>query len=106
MSTTPAGRLADLHVPLATQDLAARVVHQLDQDGVIADLGAPALEPQHQMEARMDRREALDPDAVEDPQHRQLAVLVDDRVVADQRELDVHTSDTRMLVRTSPCWIL
>jgi hypothetical protein len=40
----------------------------------------------------MHRREALDPDMLEDAQHAQLAVLVDQRVVGEDREVDLQVS--------------
>lgn len=98
-------RLAELDLPVAAQDLPPVAVLERDHDLVIADLGAASLQPQHQVQPRMHRGEPLDPDPLEDAQHGQLARLVDQRVVADQGEVDDHASVTRTELMTSPCLI-
>src|SRR5262245_9434649 len=42
------------------------------------------------MEPRVHGRELLDPDVLEYSEHRDLARLVDQRIVGDDREVDVH----------------
>jgi hypothetical protein len=53
------------------------------------DLGAASAHAQHQVRARVHRRELLDPDVLEDAQHAELPLLVDQRVVGDDREVDL-----------------
>jgi hypothetical protein len=55
---------------------------------VLADLGALPPDPEYQVGAGMDRREARDPDVLEESQHGQLALLVNQRVVGQDREIE------------------
>jgi hypothetical protein len=53
------------------------------------DLGAAPAHPEHQMSPGTDGRKVGEPDVLEDPQHAQLSLLIDQRVVGDQREIEV-----------------
>jgi hypothetical protein len=68
------------------------LVHEPDAEFVRADLGPAAPHPDYQVGARVHRREALDPDMLEDSQYAQLAVLVDERVVGQDCEVDLQLS--------------
>src|SRR3989442_8604658 len=57
---------------------------------MLADLGPLALETQHEVQPRVHRRELLDPDVLEDAEHGELARLIDERVVRDDGEVEVH----------------
>jgi hypothetical protein len=56
---------------------------------VLADLGPLAFHPEHQVGAGMHRREAGHPDVLEQPQHGQLALLVNQRVIGQDREIEI-----------------
>ncbi len=95
----PRGRLGEGDIAVAAEDLGVLLVQQTDLHLVLTDLGALALEAQHQMQARVHRRELLHPDVLEDAQHRQLAGLIDNRVVGDDGEVEVHASRPLSVIR-------
>jgi hypothetical protein len=86
------GGFTELYRPLATQELAAAVVHETDSYGVDADLGAPAADPQHQVGARVHRREVREPDVLKHTEHAKLALLIDQGVVRNDREIEMQFS--------------
>jgi hypothetical protein len=90
------GRLAELDRSLAPQQLGAGVVDEPDPDGVDTNLGPPPAHPEHQVGARADGGELGEPHVLEDAQHAELALLVDQGVVGDQREVE-------MQLRTPGC---
>jgi hypothetical protein len=55
---------------------------------VLTDLGAPAAEPEHQVGAGMNGGEVGYPDMLEQPQDRKLALLIDEGVVGQDREIE------------------
>jgi hypothetical protein len=59
---------------------------------VVADLAAPPAHPKHQVSPRVHRRELGDPDVLEEAEHRELALLVDQGVVREDREVEVQVS--------------
>ena len=73
----------------AAQQLRPGIVHKPDADRVYADLGSATPYPQDQMRPRMHSWEPGDPYVLEDAQDRELALLVDERVVGDDREIDL-----------------
>jgi hypothetical protein len=84
------GRLGEVHRAGAAQQLRIVVVHQFDLDLVLPDFRAFALQTEHQVEARMHRRELRHPNVLKDAEHRHLARLIDQRVVGDDREIEMH----------------
>ncbi len=82
-------RLTELHGAVAAEELGAALVHEPDPDRMPPDLGASAADPQHQMRARMQGGKFADPDVLEDPEDGELALLVDQGVVRQDREIDV-----------------
>src|SRR2546429_1902084 len=87
----PRGRLREVHGTVAAQDLRVLLVQEADLHLVLADLGALPLEPEYQVQARVHGGELLHPDVLKDPQHGQLAGLVDDRVVGDDGEVEMQS---------------
>lgn len=51
----------------------------------------------------MHRRKALHPDVLEQANDRQLALLIEERVVGENGEVDLQAQEIRMEVMTSPC---
>ncbi len=86
-----------MHRSLAPDQLRSLVVHEADTDRVIADFGAASPHPEHQVGARMHRGESSHPDVLEDAQHGELPVLIDQRVIREHREVDLHLR-TRELI--------
>ena len=85
----PGGRLAELHRAVAADQLGALVVDETDPDRVPADLGPPPAHPQHQVGAAVHRRKGRTQTCWKMPSTRELALLVDERVVGEDREVDV-----------------
>ena len=84
------GWLGEIHRARAAQQLHCFFIHQLDLYVMLADFGAFALEAEHQVQARMHRRELRHPDVLEDAEHRHLARLIDQRIVGDDSEIEMH----------------
>src|SRR5690349_6062880 len=57
---------------------------------MLTDLRALPLETEDQVQPRVHRRELLHPDVLENPQHRELAGLIDDCVIGDDGEVEMH----------------
>ncbi len=86
----PRGRLGEVHGARAAQQLRVCVVGQTDLHPVLADLSALALETEHEVQAGVHRRELLHPDVLEDAEDRHLPRLIDQRVIGDDGEVEVH----------------
>src|SRR5439155_1278659 len=71
----PRGRLREVGVAVAAENLRVLLVREPDLHLVLADLGALALEAEHQVQAWVHRGELLHPDVLEDPQHGELPRL-------------------------------
>src|SRR5438093_10663748 len=97
--------LPELDGAVPAHELGAPLVHETDPERVLADLGPPAPHPHDEMGAGMHRREGRHPDVLEDAQHGQLPVLVDQRVIGEDREVDLHAHATRSDVMRSSCRI-
>ena len=67
---------------------------------MLANLGPAAPESQHQVGPGMDRREVRYPDVLEQSKDREFALLVDQSVVAEYREIEQQGQLTR-IERTS-----
>jgi len=78
-----------LHRALAAEQLGAVFVHEPDADGVDADLGPAALHPEDEMRPRADGGKAGQPDVLEDAEDAELALLVDEGVVGDERKVEM-----------------
>lgn len=67
------------------------------------DIGLPPPQNEHQMGSRMDSGKLPQHHLAPDPDHRQLALLVHQCMVTEQREVDPDGQLTRIEVTTSPC---
>lgn len=84
----PRGRFPELHSTVAVQQLVALIVNEADAQGVTPDLGPPSPHPEHEVGSGMHRGELRHPHVLEESEHRQLALLVDQRVVGQDREIE------------------
>jgi hypothetical protein len=85
-------RLAELYGALSAEELVPLLVHETNADGVNADLGPSATHPQNEVSAGVDRRKVGQPDVLKHAQHAELALLVDQGVVGDDRKVEVQVS--------------
>jgi hypothetical protein len=76
---------------------------QPDSQLMIADFSPQAAHQQHHVGPGMNGRVLRDGNMPPDADHRQLALLVDQRVIAQQGQIDPNDQLTRMLVISSPC---
>ena len=86
------GRLAELYRALTTEELVVAVINKPDADGVGADLGAPAPDPEHEVGPGVDRREVREPYVLKHAEHAELALLIDEGVIGDHGEIEVQGS--------------
>ena len=86
------GRLAELHGTLAPQELVIRVVHESDANRVHANFSAPASYSEYQVGARVHCRKVRKPDVLKHAEHTELALLVDQGIIGDDREIEVQGS--------------
>jgi hypothetical protein len=100
------GRLAELDRPFAAEQLVACLVNEPNPDRVDADLRASSANPQHEVRARTDGREAGKPDVLEDAENAELSLLIDEGVVGDEREVEMQGQATRIELMTSFCLML
>jgi hypothetical protein len=84
--------LTELHRALATQQLGAAVVHEANSYGMNPDFGASATNAEYQMGAGVDRGEVREPNVLEHPQHAELALLIYEGVIRDDRKVEVQGS--------------
>jgi hypothetical protein len=88
-----AGRgLSELNGALAAHELGSGLVHEPNADGVDPDLGAPPAHPEHQMGPGVDGGKVGEPDMLKHTEHAELALLVDQGVIGDDREIEVQLS--------------
>jgi hypothetical protein len=88
-----AGRgLPELNGALAAHELGSGLVHEPDADGVHPDLGAPPAYPEHEVGPGIDGGKIGEPDVLEHAQHAELALLVDQGIIGDDREIEVQLS--------------
>ncbi len=78
-----------MHRALTSQQLGSGLVDKSDSDGVHADFCAASPHPKHQVGPGMDRRKPTDPHMLENAEDRKLALLVDQGVVSQDREVDL-----------------
>src|SRR6266699_925438 len=90
------GRLGEVDVAVAAEDLHILFVQEPDLHLVLADLGALSFEAQHQVQARVHGGELLHPDVLENPQDGELARLIDDGVVGDDGEVEMQATSWRL----------
>jgi hypothetical protein len=95
------GWLAELHRALALYQRRPPVILKANPHRMRADLGTPPAHPEHQVGARMHGGELRDPDVLEEAEDRELAVLVDQRVIREDREIEQQGQATRMDVMRS-----
>jgi hypothetical protein len=88
----PGGRLPELHGALASQELASALIDKANPNGVHPNLGAAPPDPEHQMSAGIYRGKVRQPDVLKHAEHAELALLVDQGVVGDDREIEVQGS--------------
>jgi hypothetical protein len=85
-------RLAELHRPLTAEQFGSRLVDKANPDGMNTDLGAPPPNPEHQVSPGIYRREIGEPDVLKHAEHAELALLIDQGVVRDDRKVEVQGS--------------
>jgi hypothetical protein len=85
-------RLAELHRALTAEQFGSRVVHEANPDGMHANFGAPSPNPEHQVSPGIYRREIGEPDVLKHAEHAELALLIDQGVIRDDREVEVQGS--------------
>jgi hypothetical protein len=85
-------RLAELHRPLTAEQFGSRLVNKANPDGMNANLGAPSPNPEHQVSPGIYRREIGEPDVLKHAEHAEFALLIDQGVVRDDREVEVQGS--------------
>jgi hypothetical protein len=85
----PGRRLAEMHRALPLEQGGAPVVHEPDADGMLADFGPASPDPEDQVGPGMHRGEAGNPDVLEEPQHGELALLVDQGVIGEDSEVEM-----------------
>lgn len=82
--------LREVHDARPAENFVIVGIQQANAHRVFTDLGPFALEAQDQMQSRVHGRKSLDPEVLEDPEHRQLPEPVHQRVVAQEGERDLH----------------
>ena len=100
------GRLAELDRSFAAEQLVSSLVHEPDTNRVDSDLGTSSTDPQHEMGAGTDGREAGEPDVLEDAKNAELSLLIDEGVIGDEREVEMQGQATRIELMTSFCLML
>ena len=88
------GRLGEDHLPVAVDDFVVGLVQQPDPHLVRADLRPLPLQAQDQVQAGVHRRELLNQDVLENAEDGDLAGLVHEGVIGDDREVDVDDAST------------
>jgi hypothetical protein len=88
----PSGRLSELHGALATQELASALIDEANPNRVHANLGATPPDPEHQMRAGIHRGKVRQPDVLKHAEHAELALLVNQGIVGDYREIEMQGS--------------
>jgi hypothetical protein len=85
-------RFAELHGAFPSQKLASTLIHEANTDRVNSDLGTPSANPKHQVGAGIYRREIGEPHVLKHAEHTELALLIDQGVVSDYREIEMQLS--------------
>jgi hypothetical protein len=85
-------RLAELYRAFTAQQLGSRLVHEANPDGMNPNLGAPPPDPEHKVSPGIYRGEVGQPDVLKHAEHAELALLIDQGVVRDDREVEVQGS--------------
>jgi hypothetical protein len=86
------GRLAELYRALTPEQLGSRLVDEANPNGMNADLGAPAPNPEHEVSPGVYGGEVGKPDMLKHAKHAELALLIDQGVVRDDGEIEVQGS--------------
>ena len=68
------------------------VDHKPNPDGVDSDLGAPPADPKHQVGPGINGGKVGEPDVLKHAEHAELALLVDQGVIGDDRKVEVQLS--------------
>lgn len=84
--------LIDMHRAAVLQDHLTRRIEQLNRERVRTNLGAPAAKQDDEIGPCMQGRKLRDRDVPPDPDDRQLAELIDQRVIAEQRNVGLQRS--------------
>ena len=85
-------RLAEMHRPLAFKEGIAAVIDEPDGQAMFADFRASPAHPQDQMSPRVHGRELGHPHMLEQAQHGELALLINQGVVGEDGEVEQQVS--------------
>jgi hypothetical protein len=88
----PGGGFAELDRALPFEEGVGPLIEEADAQHVSTDLGPPPAHPEDQVRARMQGRELRYPDVLEEAEDRKLAVLVDQGVIGEDREVEEQVS--------------
>lgn len=99
------GRFVDLHHSGLLQDNIPRWIVKPDSQFVGAKFGPPTAQMEHQVRPRMNRRELLHRDVPPDAEHGEFPLLIEERVIAEECQIDSRGQLTRIELTTSPCRI-
>jgi hypothetical protein len=86
------GRLAKLHRTLTTQQLTTRVVYEAYANGVRANFSTSSPYSENQMSPGVNRGEVRQPDMLKHAEHAELALLIDQGIISDNRKIEVQGS--------------
>lgn len=82
-------RLAELHRSLAPEQDGVFIIEKTNLERMDSDLGAPTADPEHQVRTWVHGGKLLGPDVLEHAQHAELSMLVDQRIVGDDGEINL-----------------
>lgn len=84
--------LTELHRSLAIEEFGPRVIHEPDPQRVLANLRPPAANPEHQVSTRVHSRKLRYPHMLEQTEHGEFSLLVDQGVIGEYREIELQES--------------
>jgi hypothetical protein len=89
---------------LLKDDIPGGIV-ETDSQFVSPQFGPPPAQMKHQVRPGMGRRKLLHRDVPPDAEYGELALLIQQGIVAEERQIDSRSQLTRIELTTSPCRI-
>jgi hypothetical protein len=86
------GWLPELNRPLSSQELTTAFIDEANPDGMDADFGSAAPDPEYQMSPRVHRGKIREPNVLKHPEYAQLALLIDQGVVGHDGKIEMQLS--------------